>query len=200
MTPAMPRPPTPFAIDGGDGRARGDDGDGPDEPDEPDEGSDRRLATRVLVDLEVDCESDENYLFALITDISATGIFIRTNAPQPAGTRLNRRFATPKLQVRGPAAAGAPRVRAALFPDRTAADRVSAVANDAQALPLTDGAALHDGADRFALEGVVAWVNPLRPGQVDNLHPGMGVRFVELRDADRRRLERLITRMAYLPE
>lgn len=202
MTPAMPRPPTPFAIDGDDGRARRDDGDGGDgdRPAEPDEGAERRLATRVLVDLEVDCESDENYLFALITDISATGIFIRTNAPQPTGTRLNLRFATPKLQVRGPASASAPRVRAALFPDRAAVDRVSAVANDAQALPLTDGVAPGGGADRFALEGVVAWVNPLRPGQVDNLHPGMGVRFVELRDADRRRLERLITRMAYLPE
>ena len=52
----------------------------------------RRLAPRVLVDLEVDYASEDNYLFAYITDISATGIFIRTVSPEPPGTQLNLRF------------------------------------------------------------------------------------------------------------
>jgi uncharacterized protein (TIGR02266 family) len=47
---------------------------------------------RVLVDLEVDYGNEENYLFAYIRDISATGIFVRTNSPEPLGTRLNLRF------------------------------------------------------------------------------------------------------------
>ena len=61
----------------------------------PTDAADRRRAPRVLVDLEVDYASEENYLFAYITDISATGIFIRTLAPEPAGTHLNLRFSPP---------------------------------------------------------------------------------------------------------
>jgi len=61
----------------------------------PGDAADRRRAPRVLVDLEVDYASEENYLFAYITDISATGIFIRTLAPEPAGTHLNLRFSPP---------------------------------------------------------------------------------------------------------
>ena len=55
----------------------------------------RRQAPRVLVDLEVDYAAEDNYLFAYITDLSATGIFIRTVAPEPAGTHLNLRFSPP---------------------------------------------------------------------------------------------------------
>jgi type IV pilus assembly protein PilZ len=55
----------------------------------------RRRAPRVFVDLEVDYALEDNYLFAYITDISATGIFIRTVAPEPAGTHLNLRFSLP---------------------------------------------------------------------------------------------------------
>jgi len=58
-------------------------------------GSDRRVHTRVMVDIEVDYKSADNFLFAYITDISAMGIFIRTNAPEPPGTRLNLRFTPP---------------------------------------------------------------------------------------------------------
>ena len=54
--------------------------------------SDRRAAPRVLVDLEVDYASEDNYLFAYITDISETGIFVRTTTPEPPGTHLNLRF------------------------------------------------------------------------------------------------------------
>ncbi len=59
------------------------------------EGAERRLAERVLVDLEVDYRLEDNYLFAYITDISATGIFIRTTTPEDAGTLLNLRFVPP---------------------------------------------------------------------------------------------------------
>jgi type IV pilus assembly protein PilZ len=52
----------------------------------------RRQAPRVLVDLEVDYASEENYLFAYITDISETGIFVRTTTPEQPGTHLNLRF------------------------------------------------------------------------------------------------------------
>jgi type IV pilus assembly protein PilZ len=57
--------------------------------------SDRRVHTRVMVDIEVDYKSADTFLFAYITDISAMGIFIRTNAPEPPGTRLNLRFTPP---------------------------------------------------------------------------------------------------------
>ena len=109
-------------------------------------GDERRRAPRVLVDLEVDYASEDNYLFAYITDISATGIFIRTTTPEAPGTHLNLRF----------------------------------------------------NADALQIEGEVIWVNPYRPGTPDNLHPGMGVRFVGLDDSLRHRLLELIRRFAYL--
>lgn len=55
-------------------------------------GEERREFERVMVDLEVDYRADDTYLFAFITDISAMGIFVRTNAPETPGTRLNLRF------------------------------------------------------------------------------------------------------------
>ncbi len=67
--------------------------------------SDRRTAPRVLVDLEVDYASEDNYLFAYITDISETGIFVRTTSPEQPGTRLNLRFrpdgSSSQLEVEG---------------------------------------------------------------------------------------------------
>src|ERR1700710_92443 len=96
--------------------------------------SDRRVAPRVLVDLVVDYASEDNYLFAYITDISATGIFVRTTTPESRGTHLTMRFQ----------------------PD--------------------------DGGSIIEVEGEVIWINPYRPGAPDNLHPGMGVRFVDLED------------------
>ena len=112
-------------------------------------GDERRRAPRVLVDLEVDYASEDNYLFAYITDISATGIFIRTTTPEEPGTHLNLRFNA-------------------------------------------------GGDDALQIEGQVIWVNPYRPGTPDNLHPGMGVRFVGLDDSLRHRLLELIRRFAYL--
>jgi type IV pilus assembly protein PilZ len=58
-------------------------------------GTDRRVHERVLVDIEVDYKADETFLFAYITDISAMGIFVRTNNPEPEGTRLNLCFRVP---------------------------------------------------------------------------------------------------------
>src|SRR5438874_3295550 len=67
--------------------------------------SERRAAPRVLVDLEVDYASEDNYLFAYITDISETGIFVRTTSPEEPGTHLNLRFspdnASPPIEVEG---------------------------------------------------------------------------------------------------
>ncbi len=112
--------------------------------------ADRRAAPRVLVDLEVDYASEDNYLFAYITDISETGIFVRTTSPEQPGTRLNLRFRP-------------------------------------------DGAS-----EQLELEGEVIWVNPFRPGAPDNLHPGMGIRFVDLDDDVRDQLLELVRRFAYL--
>lgn len=111
---------------------------------------DRRAAPRVLVDLEVDYASEDNYLFAYITDISETGIFVRTTTPEEPGTRLNLRFR----------------------PD--------------------------DDGPQIEIEAEVIWVNPYRPGTPDNLHPGMGIRFVALEDELRDRLLELVRRFAYL--
>lgn len=117
----------------------------------PSEGTEaeRRRAPRVLVDFEVDCASEDNYLFAYITDISATGIFVRTTTPEQPGTHLNLR------------------------------------------LLAEDDACLE-------VEGEVIWVNPYRPGTPDNLHPGMGIRFVHLDNELRDRMFELIRRFAYL--
>ena len=115
-------------------------------------GAERRAAPRVLVDLEVDWRSEDNYLFAGVTDISATGIFIRTTTPEEPGTSLNLRLAA------------------------------------------------DDGEPPLELEGEVIWVNPFRPGEADNLHPGMGVRFRALDDETLARLLGLIRRIAYLSQ
>lgn len=106
--------------------------------------AERRRAPRVLLNLEVDYASEDNFLFAYITDISATGIFVRTTSPEQPGTHLNLKFGA--LEV----------------------------------------------------EGEVIWVNPYRPGAPDNLHPGMGIRFVGLDDEVRGELLELIRRFAYL--
>jgi type IV pilus assembly protein PilZ len=58
-------------------------------------GADRRVHTRVMVDIKVDYKSADTFLFAYITDISALGLFIRTNAPEPPGTVLNLSFTPP---------------------------------------------------------------------------------------------------------
>ncbi len=73
-------------------------------PQERREGRERREHERVPVNLEVDYRSDDTFLFAYITDMSAMGIFIQTMTPKPAGTLLNLRFRThdgQQLDVQG---------------------------------------------------------------------------------------------------
>jgi type IV pilus assembly protein PilZ len=115
-------------------------------------GRDRRQFERVLVDLEVDYKCEDTFLFAYITDISAMGIFVRTNNPEPPGTRLNLRFSPPGVQ------------------------------------------------GGFECEGVVIWINPYRPGDRENLNPGMGIQFVDLTAGQRERLTDLIKTFAYLDD
>jgi type IV pilus assembly protein PilZ len=123
-------------------------------PAQPDDdrrtGSERRQFERVLVDLEVDYRADDTFLFAYITDISAMGIFVQTQSPEPIGTRLNLRFNVPGQR------------------------------------------------DPFELEGEVLWINPYRPGDRENLNPGMGIRFLDLEPAERERLTELVKTFAYL--
>jgi type IV pilus assembly protein PilZ len=64
----------------------------------------RREHLRVPVNIEVDYKSDENFLFAYITDLSAMGIFVKTNKPHPPGTKLTLRFkplGAPEFLVEG---------------------------------------------------------------------------------------------------
>lgn len=115
-------------------------------------GRERRLVERVLVDLEVDYRCEDTFLFAYITDISALGVFIKTETPEAPGTRLNLKF-TP-----------------------------------------------HGHAETLELEGEVIWINPYRPGDRENLNPGMGIRFVELTPELRQRLTEFVKTFAYLDE
>jgi len=114
--------------------------------------SDRRGATRVLVNLEVDYGDKNNFLFASIRDISATGIFVYTNSPESSGTLLNLRFTPP------------------------------------------------DAESPLELEGKVIWANAYRPGDPNNLNPGMGVRFIGLTDEQRIRLVEFVRTFAYLDD
>lgn len=67
-----------------------DDRDGHDE-----RGSERRAADRVDVVWSVDCETDDTFLYASITNISELGIFVSTREPLGVGTHLTLRFAPP---------------------------------------------------------------------------------------------------------
>jgi len=110
----------------------------------------RRRYQRILVDMEVDYRCEDTFLFAYITDLSALGIFVRTNNPEPPGTHLNLRFTLP-----------------------------------GEAAPLE-------------IEGEVIWINPFRPGDFDNINPGMGVRFLDLTKELKQSLLRLVRKIAYL--
>jgi len=54
--------------------------------------------------------------------------------------------------------------------------------------------------ERLAVEGLVRWINPYRPGDIDSINPGMGIEFVSLTEAQRERIVDLIRLIAYLPE
>lgn len=57
--------------------------------------SDRRGSERLDVVWSVDCETEETFLYASITNISEMGIFVSTQKPLEVGTRLTLRFAPP---------------------------------------------------------------------------------------------------------
>lgn len=59
------------------------------------EGHDRRSSERIEVTWSVDCETEDTFLYASITNISEMGIFVRTVEPLPVGTQLTLRFAPP---------------------------------------------------------------------------------------------------------
>lgn len=56
----------------------------------------RRQTERVDVDWEVDCSSQETFLYAAITNLSAVGIFVRTDHPLDPGTTVRLRFSPPE--------------------------------------------------------------------------------------------------------
>jgi type IV pilus assembly protein PilZ len=62
------------------------------EEDDDPNGSERREHTRYNTSIAVDYASGDTFLFAYLKNISVMGIFIRTNEPQPVGTRLRLRF------------------------------------------------------------------------------------------------------------
>ena len=57
--------------------------------------SDRRSADRIDVTWSVDCETEDTFLYANITNISEVGIFVRTDEPLEVGTRLTLKFSPP---------------------------------------------------------------------------------------------------------
>lgn len=59
-------------------------------------GRDRRAAERVDVTWSVDCEVEDTFLYASITNISELGIFVRTNEPLEVGTKLKLHFSPPE--------------------------------------------------------------------------------------------------------
>lgn len=52
----------------------------------------------------------------------------------------------------------------------------------------------------LTVEGEVMWVNTYRPGDFDNLNPGMGVRFTEMEQDAQSKITSLVKRIALLEE
>jgi type IV pilus assembly protein PilZ len=111
----------------------------------------RRSSERIDVTWSVDCETEDTFLYAAITNISEMGIFVQTTDPLAVGTQVTLRFAPPHAR------------------------------------------------EAFILDGVVQWVNVVRPHH-DNPNPGMGIRFASLTLADRERIVETIRTIAYLRE
>ena len=55
----------------------------------------RRQSARVDVAWDVDCETQDTFLYASIRNISEMGIFVLTREPREIGTRLQLRFVKP---------------------------------------------------------------------------------------------------------
>lgn len=100
----------------------------------------RRQAERLVVNHEF--RSIEEFISEYVSDISRTGVFIRTDDPLPVGTKVDLRFTV-----------------------------------------------IHD--DFETVEGIGEVTRVVPPGEPA---PGMGVVFVELTNASRGLIERLLTR------
>lgn len=59
----------------------------------PSSGIDRRRNDRFDVTWQVDCETEDTFLYACITNISEMGIFVKTEQPLVVGSTLVLRFA-----------------------------------------------------------------------------------------------------------
>ena len=57
---------------------------------------------------------------------------------------------------------------------------------------------LPDDSRKIEVLGEVVWTNPVRPGKEENYNPGMGIRFVNLKEIDRETILSLIKRLAVL--
>jgi type IV pilus assembly protein PilZ len=57
---------------------------------------------------------------------------------------------------------------------------------------------LPDSAQKMEILGEVIWTNPVRPESDQNHNPGMGIRFLNLRDIDRETILSLVKRLAVL--
>jgi type IV pilus assembly protein PilZ len=81
----------------GDPPGRDSPSDANDEPgsEPPSSGLDRRRSGRFAVTWQVDCETEDTFLYAYITNISEMGIFVKTDKPLAVGSQLILRFATP---------------------------------------------------------------------------------------------------------
>jgi type IV pilus assembly protein PilZ len=58
----------------------------------------RRRSNRFEVTWQVDCETEDTFLYAYITNISEMGIFVKTEKPLAVGTELVLRFAPPATE------------------------------------------------------------------------------------------------------
>jgi type IV pilus assembly protein PilZ len=71
----------------------------------PERANDLDNARAVFVHVEVDSRDQDNFLFAYLHDLNATGIFVRTVTPEQPGTNLYVRFkaagASPELELDG---------------------------------------------------------------------------------------------------
>lgn len=57
--------------------------------------SNRRQHDRIDVAWDVDCETEDTFLYASIRNVSELGIFVMTREPLEVGTRLMLRFSPP---------------------------------------------------------------------------------------------------------
>ncbi len=59
----------------------------------------KRAALRVDVEWPVDCETEDTFLFAAITNVSQLGIFVCTEEPLEVGRVLSLKFSPPESET-----------------------------------------------------------------------------------------------------